>query len=327
MKIKQLTTIAVTALLSQPVFAQQSNDVPPPWLIEGLEWVDTNHKEAQFILQKTAKEIDSWFGMPEVQQSAEAQLRILLDTHWDQYNGWILKPRLRGKIKLPALKERLNLVFGDDTIDNELDGAANIASESTNAPKKLNLRQARRENSSVGLQWELPDQLKDVKTRFSLGLRSGGDIYAKIKVSKEWHHSSIAGTRTEFIYRYGLKSRHYIRSNTEFSYAPTEQAVNSNQFSVEYYHNRKTDGWSWANNLSRKHPTGKDTWFNYGLHVGGHITNGGVFSINSYGPFAGLRTHLYSDWLFVQPELTYYNDKVGSKNHHVGIMIRLEAQF
>lgn len=40
-----------------------------------------------------------------------------------------------------------------------------------------------------------------------------------------------------------------------------------------------------------------------------------------------MRRNLWRDWLFIQPELTYYNNKEQDYQHNIGIMLRLEMQF
>lgn len=291
-------------------------------------WADSSRQSVQNVLRYTAEEMNSWFGTPKAEQPAKARLRMVIDSRWDKHEGYSIKPRLRGKVELPTLKERLNVVFGDDSIDDELSGQENIAANTAKyvpQHKKVDFRQARRENSSIGLQWEVPRKDNDVKTKFSLGLRSKGDIYAKMKIEKDWYYGSSFRTRNAFIYRYGVKSRHQVRMNVGLDYASAEHVVNSSQFHLEY-HNDETDGWTWGNTLSRKHFLSEEEWFQYGIYTGGAISKGEV-SLDTYGPFVGVRSNIYRDWLFIQPELTFYNNKAEDKKHHVGVMLRLEILF
>ncbi len=290
--------------------------------------IDNFHQSIQNTLQKTADSMNSWFGEPQADQPAEAKLRVILDHRWDKHDGFSIKPRLRGSLKLPTLKDRLNIVFGDESIDNELQDAAEISTQTatTRQNKTFDSRRSRRENSTVGLQWKLPQKKDHFSTRLSLGLRSGGDIYGKVKIAKNYYYRNDIKMRSDWIYRYGSKSEHFVRSNIELSHEPGAKPVSKSQLRLEYQHNDDNEQWSWGNTLSREHPTGDDTWFNYGIYTGGYIKNG-QFSLNSYGPFAGFRMHVYRKWLFIQPEIIYYNDKQADYDHHIGIMMRLEAQF
>ncbi len=318
MDMKRLTlSFCIVALFVGMANAQQND----------TEILDSYHQKVQAALQQGAYRINGWFGEPQKDNPAEAQLRVIFDNRWDKHDGFSIKPRLRGRLKLPALKDRLNIVFGDESIDNELEDAANISSQSVQKKqdKTFDSQQSRRDNSSLGLQWLLGEQDDNIDTRVSLGIRSGGDIYTKLKVAKNWYHPHHLRSRTEGIYRYGSKSEHFARVNLELSHADVGKPLSKGQVFLEYK-NDDSEDWHWGSSYSRQHPTGKDTWFNYGLYVGGYIENGEM-SLNTYGPFAGLRTNVYRDWLFVQPEITYYNDKREGHDHHIGVMVRLEAQF
>lgn len=323
LKRKNQLFALMVPFVSFSLLAQQASD-------SEQNWVDSNHEAASSYLQVAADEMNSWFGTPKASEPAEAELRIMLDNRWNKYDGYSIKPRIRGKLKLPTLQERLNIVFGDDTIDDDLQDAADITSTTTgnrNTDNSFDSQQSRQDNASVGLQWEVPRDDDNVKTRVTLGLRSRGDIYVKAKSSKDWYHGNDFKSHAELIYRYGINSKHYARANYEFSLHPEKGVITADQVRIDYRNNDDEEGWSWGNTLYRKHPTGDDTWFNYGVYVGGDIAHGGEFSINTYGPFAGFRTNIYRSWLFLQPEITYYNDKDEDRTHHFGAMVRLEAQF
>ncbi len=292
-------------------------------------WVDRNHAAVKDVLQFSASTVDSWFGPPQTNNPASAQLRILIDNTWDRDDGYSIKPRLRGRLRLPNLENRLHLVFGDESVDEEFDQPDEISSEYQNqerGKKTFDYHRATKDNGSLGLQLSLPKNSHDWRTKLGVGARSNGDIYAKAQVNKMWYHSTDMSTRAEIVYRYGSKSEHHLRNNLTFTYAPTTQVVTSNQLRVEYRNRDRDDQWSWGNSLSRKHPTGNETWYNYGLYVGGDIADNKA-TINTYGPFVGLRERLYSNWLFVQPEVTFYNNRNEDKGHQLGVTLRIEAQF
>lgn len=65
------------------------------------------------------KSIDSWISDPDPEHSAKAGLRVIMDSQWNHYDHFSFKPRVRGKIRLPSLKKRLSLVFGDEDLENQ----------------------------------------------------------------------------------------------------------------------------------------------------------------------------------------------------------------
>jgi len=90
---------------------------------------------------KTAHKLDNWFGEPSPEQPASATLRVLIDSSWDKHNEYEVKPRIRGKIKLPTLENKLSVVFGDDSLDNELQNNVAITNENPANAADKTLRQ------------------------------------------------------------------------------------------------------------------------------------------------------------------------------------------
>lgn len=78
--------------------------------------------------------------------------------------------------------------------------------------------------------------------------------------------------------------------------------------------------------MYRQHDLPGNKWLNYGVYAGGYIENKKP-DLNTYGPFVGWRQPFLREWLFVQTELNYYNDKKEDRSHHVGALLRLEALF
>lgn len=312
----------VCAWFISPVLAQTKNN--------SANWLDNSHQSVQTTLQSNADKMNRWFGTPKENQPASAELRILIDNYWNKYEGYSIKPRLRGKIQLPTLRERIHLVFGDEDIDDELNSGGNIApkvGKVTTQAKRFDTQQTRRDNSSVGLQWLLPKPDDQIQFKLGLGARSNGDLYTKIKADKVWYYGSSYRARATVLYRYGIKSEHYVQNSLELNYAPTDQVVNSQQINLTYRHHDGEENWTWDDTVSRKHFFADQSWFSYGVYLGGKIADAGDFTLDTYGPFVSLRSNIYRNWLFIQPEITYYNNKDAGREHHLATMIRLEAQF
>lgn len=87
-------------------------------LAEDTNWVDKQHQNVQNKLHRWSNGINDWLGETDPNKPAKASLRVMVDSEWDKHNGFSVKPRVRGKIKLPVLKKRLSVVFGDEDIKN-----------------------------------------------------------------------------------------------------------------------------------------------------------------------------------------------------------------
>ncbi|RDE87533.1 hypothetical protein [Aggregatibacter kilianii] len=291
-------------------------------------WVDEQHQEIRTKLRSWAHTLDEWMGEPDPEQPATAGLRIMLDSQWNHYDHFSVKPRVRGKIRLPTLKKQLSLVFGDEDLDNESRDKNHIGkvySQPLNKNKHYDRRQTREDNASVGLRWSDYIKKLGIDTDIDLGIRSGSDIYLRFRVGKEWFITERFSTRLEQIYRYGSNSKHYLRTNFENKYRTSDNTFIANQLYLQSEHDVDERN-SWGNSFYRQHDFNNYKRLNYGIFIGGDIENK-KFHINQYGPFISWRQPILRQWFFIQPELNYYNDKKQGRSHHVGAFLRLEAIF
>ncbi len=292
-------------------------------------WIDRRHDAVSSRIDRVAHHWDSWFGTPDPNKPADAGLRVILDTEWNKHDRFSVKPRIRGRLKLPVLGNQLSVVFGDDTLDNQLSDSAHLGAEGRqqNDPDRTyNSRRVRDDNASLALRWSDIDRYLGMNTDFDLGLRSGDDIFARVKVGKGWQLDNNIHTFAEQVYRYGIDSKHYARTNLEVRHAPVGKPFIANHLHFQYANDDKEEEWSWGNSLYRQHDLAPGKWVNYGLYGGGYIENKKA-SLNGYGPFVGYRQPFLRDWLFVQTEVNYYNDRRAGRSHHPGALLRFEALF
>lgn len=148
-------------------------------------WADRRHDEVHNRINRWAHKMDGWFGTPDPDKPASANLRIMLDTEWNKYDEFSVKPRVRGKVKLPVLQRKLNVVFGDDSFDDDLQQEATAYRSTPDGKNKtFDTTKTRDSNSSLALRWSDITQKHGIETDFDLGVRSGDDIYARAKAAK-----------------------------------------------------------------------------------------------------------------------------------------------
>ena len=303
-------------------------NVPSTEETKDNSWWDRAQAKYSNSLQKRAHSIDNWFGEPDPNEPAWATLRIILDTEWDEYDDFNVKPRVRGKVKLPTLENRFSVVFGDDSLDNEIRNSVSMGNENPRGDrnKTLDSEQSKNDNSSIALRWSQWKNPWGIDTDADLGIRSGDDVYARLKAEKDWDLNNDFTTHAEQIYRYGLDSKHYLRTNLELRHARPNQAYFTDQLSLTYTDDDEEQDFGWDNRIYRQHQFFHDHWFNYGIYTGGDIEDN-TPELDSWGPFLGWRQPLWREWFFVQAELNYYNDKDEDRDHHVGALLRLETWF
>ncbi|MDQ9011362.1 hypothetical protein RFI36_16810 [Acinetobacter gerneri] len=315
---------------STPTFLPpESNNpiVPSTAETENSTWTDQQQQGVRNWVDRTANKIDSWFGTPDPNKPAEATLRILLDNYYDEHNGYEIKPRIRGKIKLPTLQRKISVVFGDDSLDNELKDNVAISNEnpSSQTDKSFDRKRTRDDNSSIALRWSELSKKLPFDVDADLGIRSGDDIYLRLKASKDWTLNNDFYAHAEQIYRYGIDSKNYWRTNLELSHMRPNQAMLSNQFYLTIS-DRQEDDFTWDNRFFRQHQFFQGNRFNYGLYTGGY-DNGSNLRLNSWGPFVSWRQPVWREWFFVQGDLNYFNDDRLDRDHYFSTVLRLEALF
>ena len=83
-------------------------------------WVDDSYEYVTSRTDALAVWLDSFFGtVTSDMESADSVLRLRTDFEWDQEDGEDYKVRLRGKVDLPRLDERLSLVFSEEDEERE----------------------------------------------------------------------------------------------------------------------------------------------------------------------------------------------------------------
>ena len=312
------------------LFPEQSDlsIVPKTQETEQMTWTDRKQKSVRDWADRTAVKIDGWFGESDPdKQSAHATLRVILDNKWNEYDGYEVKPRIRGKIELPTLEKKLSVVFGDDSLDNEIDNNIAITNEnpSGDSEKRIDGKRIRDDNSSIALRWSQLSKKLPFDLDADLGLRSGDDVYARLKAKKDWTLSNDFYFHAEQIYRYGIDSENYLRTNLELTHARPNQAFISNQLNLTYA-DEQEDDLDWDNRTYRQHQFFDGNRFNYGMYTGGFY-NDHDLRLNSWGPFVSWRQPLWREWFYVQGDLNYFNDHREEKNHYVSALVRLEALF
>lgn len=293
-------------------------------------WVDKNHQNFQDWLQDSADDIDGWFGEKRSKQSARASLRVMVDTTWNEYDTTKIKPRVRGRIKLPTLEDRFSVVFGDDSLDYEAyDGALN--DDRTVAPntdeRRFDRRQTRQSNSALALRWSNFRQSKNIDTDVDLGVRSN-DVFIRARAEKKWQLDRDIEMRFEQMYRYGTHTEHTAVSTLEFTQPQSERRDLVSRSQLHYTH-KGDENLYWHSSLFQRHfiPVKHGTAeLNYGLYVGGDIEDKKAH-LNTYGPYAGYRQPVWRPWLFLQSDVSYYNNKREDRDHYASVFGRVEVIF
>jgi hypothetical protein len=127
--------------------AQSDNDET------SIMWVDDGHAYATDQAQALTKWMDSFFGDQNYDiEKPESLLRLELANEWDEHEDDKNRVRLRGKVHLPRLSERLNLVFSSNEGDS-VPGRDESRDDSAGLLFEVGERKRSRLDLTLGLDW------------------------------------------------------------------------------------------------------------------------------------------------------------------------------
>ena len=323
----------------QPQPIKTSAELPNKLVKEAQNWTDERREGVQEQLHEWAHKMDGWFGEPDPKEPAKASLRVVLDTRWvnDPQSGSdvSVEPRIRGRLRLPVLEKRLSLIIGDEDLDEDTFLKQNVTGDTyqastSNQDGLVNRRKTREDNGSIALRWsnfshEVEQQL-GVKTDVDVGVRSLDDLYVKVSVDKDWYESKKWTVTSDSYYRYGLDSEHYIKGGLNLQYGTNADRFINNRTAIRYRNQNDKERTDWSNDLRQVHYLGNEKQLAYGISTGGYFDHD-KSTLNSYGPAMSYRQPVWREWLYVQTELNYYNDKTENKDHYPSALLRMEALF
>jgi hypothetical protein len=274
-------------------------------------WVDDSHLYIGNKADDLAIYLDRFFGAPlEDLESADSTVRFVTRFQWDEDRGDDIKFRLRGKVDLPRVNERLSLVFNADDADDERAGYSGAGTENT-----------------VGVQFKAAER---GRSRFDLTL--GIDSNLNLKPGVRYRFKEDLSDWGRFRYtgrvRYTDDDRFNMRNILDLDVITGERSLVRWSNKVEF--GERTEGTEWRSLLSWRYGYSLDSAFSI---VGGAVgetdpddpdnvgegtdwpdeplSDGSL--VTNYGIILKFRNRLYKDWLFVEFEPGYTQRK---RNHY-----------
>lgn len=274
-------------------------------------WIDDGHDYAARKANEMTQWVDNFFGNDERDlEQAESRLRLRTIYDWDQRLSNEVKFRLGGKVNLPQISDRLDLVFrGED-----MDGMGERDSE-------------RYDEDRVGFQLQVGNtELEKHRFDLTMGISSAGlrpgvkyvfqDAFAKnlnFRFTQRVMHENDEGLygTSQFVLDKALDERSLVRSYTRLM------------------RGEETDGLEWSTNLSYARVWNNDrgrvgaTWY----YIGAEGQTEPYDHVSNYMVGVRFRRQAYRDFLFWEVEPSYnwridepYFDRDGAWK----IVLRLE---
>ena len=253
-------------------------------------WIDGGHNYASRKANEMTQWVDNFFGNNERDlEQAESRLRLRTIYNWDERLDNEVKIRLGGKVSLPQISKRLDLVFrGEDMDDLSSDGVEDPSED------------------RIGLQYQVGPRDQIRKHRFDVTVGFGGSgpkPGVKYRYQDDWARDVSFRFTQRFTYDLGdggygssrlvvdkaLRERELLRAYTRFLYG------------------EKTDGTEWSTSLSYARGWQGDngrvgaSW----LYIGADGQTEPYDLVKNYKVGARLRRQAVEDFLFWEIEPSY----------------------
>ncbi len=273
-----------------------------------ITWVDDRHAYATNKTQALTQWMDNFFGDPlnDLEQ-AESFMRVQFIDDWEEEDGHDFKVRVRGKVQLPKISKRLNLVFAGEE-DDGLD------------------EQERRQEDVVSLQYNVAD---GKKSRFDLTLGwASSNLRPGVRYRNEGPMGDTSSYR--FLERVQWEDGEGLFSITQLDLYRALDGNDLIRWSNRIKYGKETDGIEWRSKLSLSQryliDTKRPIATNAFLTING-VTQDDKFTKNYKLGFL-FRRQIYRDFLFIElePAINYRRREFEDDRDIVwGLVVRLEV--
>jgi hypothetical protein len=252
-------------------------------------WVEGGHRYAARKADEMTQWVDNFFGNDERDlEQAYSRLRLRTIYDWDDRLDNEIKVRLGGKVSLPQISERLDLVFRGEDMDGFNDRGVEDADE-----------------DRIGLQYEVgPEDRRNGRFKLTVGFGSSGPKPG-----------------VKYVYQDALAEDVSFRFTQRFTYDLGDGGYGSSRFVVDkalrereliraytrFLYGEKTEGTEWSTSLSYARG-----WEGEGgrvgaswLYVGADGQTEPYDFVKNYKVGMRIRRQAYKDFLFWEIEPSY----------------------
>lgn len=271
----------------------------------GLGWLEQTQAFSTTKADALASQLDRFFGVERSDlEAAYSSLRLITEARWNENEGIEPRLRLRGRLYLPRIDERISLIFSEDRGEG--------TSYYTQNPI-FNEPQSTRVNVEVKLKESAKDRFD-----FRIGLRSS----LKLRTSMRYRYESalsesLANRISETVYfidgiGFGSFTQYQLdKSLTQDSLV---------RWSTEYRHEENLDGNEWATSLSLLSRYTEDTGISYFTRMAGNTDHNYV---DQYQVGLRLRRNFARPWLFWEFSPGYQWEKLSNTSDRDGSLFAI----
>ncbi len=272
-----------------------------------MGWADYPHCLVDSRTQSTVRWLDDWFGDPAESEIAQAYVRAISDFRVTDTGDLTAGLRLRAKLSLPKLNRRLSLIFEDERAESE------------------SVRQLTNENDSALSLRYLLKSLERFRLDADIGVRSGPDVFARLRYRQSWAITSEDQIRVSQTLRYGAKERVRAINELDYSHAFSDRGVGLVYHNVDYQQEDFNNGLLWGRGLLYAHTLDSNGAWSVG--VGQEGISKPRWQEESRFVWTRYRQRFMRNWLFYELEPRLTQQRVRNWKNEASLILRLEVQF
>lgn len=307
MHVKQVL-LAPALLLAGPLLAQQDGGAADERGFFGLGWLDQTQEFSSDRADQLASQLDRFFGVERSDlEAAYSSLRLIPEFRWEE-GGAEPRLRLRGRLHLPRINERISLILSEDQGEG--------TSYYTQNPI-FNEPQSTRVNMEVNLR-----ERDKYRFDFRVGLRSS----LKLRTSVRFRYESNITDR----FNNRLSQTLYFidgKGYGSFTQYQLDRSISSDsllRWSTEYRHEQKLPGDEWGTSLAFLSRISDSGGLSYFARMGGRTDQDyvGIYQVG-----LRLRQNIARPWLFWEFSPGYQWEKTSElspRNGGLFAIVRLE---
>lgn len=271
----------------------------------GLGWLENTQAYGTDKADALASQLDRFFGVERSDlEAAYSSLRLITEARWQEHEGIEPGIRLRGRLYLPRINERISLIFSEDRGEG--------TSYYTQNPI-FNEPQATRVNVEVKLKEGLKDRFD-----FRIGLRSNLKLRSSLRYRYETALTeNLANRLSETVYFIDGTG---FGSFTQYQLDRSLSDTSLLRWSTEYRHEENLVGDEWGTSLAMLTRYTDDTGISYFTRMSGNIKHSYV---DQYQVGIRLRQRFSQPWLFWEFSPGYQWEKLSAGSDRVGSLFAI----
>ncbi|MCW8107973.1 hypothetical protein OPS25_05630 [Alteromonas ponticola] len=314
--VEDTTTDAISQRRKADAEAK-THEIVRPALQDSVEnsdasWFDRWQQNLTHSMDYTARQLDSFFAVQgsDAYKDARAEGRVRLGWEPRTRDMSELDLKFRVRVKLPALKDRVDLLLSDNDDYEEED--------TINAVRDQAL--SRRDSTTIALRFKQAD---DSSLSHRIGTGRRGQIYLKSRYRDTYafnQHWSL---------QYDAEAYYYTRDEFGAEVGASFQHVNETdhvfRFNNRYYYRDTSEDWMWRHELQFLQPLTDDSAVIYNLFTEGFTKPGN--RLDQYYISARYRTNPHREWLFyeVEPFVLWLREEDFKPSY--GLAMRIEVYY